>query len=53
VASRQKTTCTKDVPQEFLEKQETGFGELIAVRHCASIQGVEGWLGHHAETSRL
>jgi hypothetical protein len=25
-------TCTKDVPQEFLEKRETGFGELIAVR---------------------
>lgn len=37
-------TCTADVPAEYLETRETGFGEMTAVRHSASIEGVcVGW----------
>lgn len=37
-------TCTEDVPPEYLETRETGFGEMTAVRHSASIEGVQvGW----------
>jgi crotonobetainyl-CoA:carnitine CoA-transferase CaiB-like acyl-CoA transferase len=37
-------TCTADVPNEYLEKTYTGFGDLIAVRHSAAIDGVNvGW----------
>ncbi|KAI9928603.1 hypothetical protein MW887_001818 [Aspergillus wentii] len=37
-------TCTKDVPPEYLETRETGFGEMTYVRHSASIEGVNvGW----------
>ena len=37
-------TCTKDVPEEYLETRETGFGEMTAIRHSASIEGVDvGW----------
>ncbi|KAJ5180268.1 hypothetical protein N7492_003478 [Penicillium capsulatum] len=37
-------TCTNDVPSEYLETRQTGFGEMTAVRHSASIAGVEvGW----------
>ncbi|KAL4985171.1 CoA-transferase family III domain-containing protein [Aspergillus falconensis] len=37
-------TCTSDVPVDFLERRETGFGEMVAVRHSAAIEGVEvGW----------
>ncbi|BAE56244.1 unnamed protein product [Aspergillus oryzae RIB40] len=40
----QDYTCTADVPSEYLETRPTGFGEMTAVRHSASIQGVEvGW----------
>ncbi|KAB8228367.1 hypothetical protein ETB97_004420 [Aspergillus alliaceus] len=40
----QNYTCTADVPREYLETRSTGFGEMTAVRHSASIQGVEvGW----------
>lgn len=36
--------CMADVPAEYLETRDTGFGEMTAVRHSASIQGVEvGW----------
>lgn len=35
---------TKDVPEQFLEARETGFGSMVAVRHSASIDGVGvGW----------
>lgn len=34
----------KDVPEEFLETRKTGFGDMTAVRHSASIEGVSiGW----------
>ena len=37
-------TSTKDVPAEYLETRQTGFGEMTAVRHSASIEGVQvGW----------
>ncbi|KAL3456021.1 CoA-transferase family III domain-containing protein [Aspergillus heterothallicus] len=37
-------TCTSDVPPEYLEIRDTGFGEMVAVRHSAAIEGVEvGW----------
>ncbi|PLB53500.1 beta-N-acetylglucosaminidase [Aspergillus steynii IBT 23096] len=37
-------TCTADVPDEYLETRETGFGVLTAVRHSASIENVQvGW----------
>ncbi|KAL3443596.1 hypothetical protein BJX65DRAFT_320525 [Aspergillus insuetus] len=37
-------TCTSDVPVEYLETRDTGFGEMVAVRHSAAIEGVEvGW----------
>lgn len=37
-------TRTEDVPSEYLETRETGFGDMTAVRHSASIQGVQvGW----------
>jgi hypothetical protein len=37
-------TCTSDVPEEYLETNETGFGEMIAVRHSADIEGLQvGW----------
>lgn len=37
-------TCTDDVPPEYLETRQTGFGDMTAVRHSASIEGVEvGW----------
>lgn len=37
-------TCTKDVPEEYLETRETGFGRMTYVRHSASIEGVNvGW----------
>lgn len=37
-------TCTKDVPEDYLETRETGFGEMTAIRHSASIEGVNvGW----------
>ncbi|CAG8326850.1 unnamed protein product [Penicillium salamii] len=37
-------TCTGDVPEEYLETRETGFGMMTAVRHSASLEGVEvGW----------
>ena len=37
-------TCTQDVPEEYLETRTTGFGEMTAVRHSASLEGVEvGW----------
>lgn len=40
----QDYTCTKDVPQEYLETRETGFGAMTAVRHSAAVDGVEvGW----------
>ncbi|GAB1199041.1 hypothetical protein APSETT444_008374 [Aspergillus pseudonomiae] len=40
----QDYTCTADVPPEYLETRSTGFGEMTAVRHSASIQGVKvGW----------
>jgi hypothetical protein len=40
----QDFTCTKDVPGEYLETRETGFGEMTAIRHSASIEGVNvGW----------
>lgn len=33
-----------DVPEEYLETRETGFGQMKAVRHSAKIQGTEvGW----------
>ncbi|KAJ5765441.1 hypothetical protein N7520_005000 [Penicillium odoratum] len=33
-----------DVPVEYLETRDTGFGEMTAVRHSGSIQGVRvGW----------
>ncbi|KAJ5669278.1 hypothetical protein N7462_010348 [Penicillium macrosclerotiorum] len=33
-----------DVPEEYLETRQTGFGEMTAVRHSASIEGVTvGW----------
>ncbi|KAE8153961.1 CoA-transferase family III domain-containing protein [Aspergillus avenaceus] len=36
--------CAADVPEEYLETKPTAFGEMTAVRHSASIQGVEiGW----------
>ena len=40
----QDYTSTKDVPAEYLETRQTGFGEMTAVRHSASIEGVQvGW----------
>jgi hypothetical protein len=37
-------TCTSDVPGEYLETRDTGFGEMIAVRHSADIEGLQvGW----------
>ncbi|KAL4881371.1 beta-N-acetylglucosaminidase [Aspergillus karnatakaensis] len=37
-------TCTNDVPEEFLETRDSGFGALTAVKHSASIEGVAvGW----------
>ncbi|KAL2855391.1 CoA-transferase family III domain-containing protein [Aspergillus pseudoustus] len=37
-------TCTADVPGEFLETRDTGFGVMTSVRHSASIEGVRvGW----------
>jgi hypothetical protein len=37
-------TCTNDVPEDYLETRETGFGKMVAIRHSASIEGVEvGW----------
>ncbi|PYI30072.1 CAIB/BAIF family enzyme [Aspergillus indologenus CBS 114.80] len=36
--------CTADVPEEFLETRASGFGDLTAVRHAVSIEGVAvGW----------
>ncbi|KAL4897778.1 CoA-transferase family III domain-containing protein [Aspergillus ambiguus] len=36
--------CTSDVPAEYLERRQTGFGEMTAVRHSASIEGAQvGW----------
>lgn len=33
-----------DVPPEFLETRDTGFGSMTAVRHAASVEGCEvGW----------
>ncbi|KAL4894305.1 CoA-transferase family III domain-containing protein [Aspergillus ambiguus] len=40
----QDYACTNDVPGEYLETRETGFGRMTAIRHSASIEGVEvGW----------
>lgn len=40
----QDFTCTKDVPEAYLETRETGFGQMTAVRHSASIENVNvGW----------
>jgi hypothetical protein len=40
----QDFACTADVPEEYLETKDTGFGRMTAVRHSASIEGVEvGW----------
>ncbi|KAL2784104.1 hypothetical protein BJX66DRAFT_348642 [Aspergillus keveii] len=37
-------TCTSDVPGEYLESRGTGFGEMVAVRHSADIEGLQvGW----------
>lgn len=37
-------TSPKDVPEEYLETRKTGFGDMTAVRHSASIEGVNvGW----------
>jgi crotonobetainyl-CoA:carnitine CoA-transferase CaiB-like acyl-CoA transferase len=37
-------TCLADVPEEYLETRQTGFGEITFVRHSASVEGVEvGW----------
>ncbi|KAL2802934.1 CoA-transferase family III domain-containing protein [Aspergillus granulosus] len=37
-------TSTKNVPGEFLETRSTGFGEMVAVRHSADIEGLSvGW----------
>lgn len=37
-------TCSEDVPPEYLETRETGFGQMTAVRHSASIEGLQvGW----------
>lgn len=34
----------EDVPEEFFETRETGFGVMKAIRHSARIEGVEiGW----------
>jgi crotonobetainyl-CoA:carnitine CoA-transferase CaiB-like acyl-CoA transferase len=36
--------CMADVPAEYMETRDTGFGEMTAVCHSGSIQGVEvGW----------
>lgn len=40
----QDFTSTKDVPEQYLETRETGFGKMTAIRHSASLEGVEvGW----------
>ncbi|RAQ67360.1 CAIB/BAIF family enzyme [Aspergillus flavus] len=40
----QDFTCTKDVPEQYLETRDTGFGVMTAIRHSASIEGVDvGW----------
>ncbi|GFF94293.1 formyl-coenzyme A transferase [Aspergillus udagawae] len=37
-------TCLADVPGEYLEMRQTGFGEMTFVKHSAAIDGVEvGW----------
>ncbi|KAL4915053.1 CoA-transferase family III domain-containing protein [Aspergillus aurantiobrunneus] len=37
-------TCTTDVPAEYLETRGTGFGEMTALKHSASIEGLKvGW----------
>lgn len=37
-------TCTTDVPAEYLETRATGFGEMTALKHSASIEGLNvGW----------
>lgn len=37
-------TSTQDVPEEYLETRKTGFGDMTAVRHSASVEGVKvGW----------
>ncbi|KAL4949482.1 CoA-transferase family III domain-containing protein [Aspergillus filifer] len=37
-------TCTNDVPAEYLETRQTGFGEMIAIKHSAAVEGVKvGW----------
>ncbi|KAJ5902633.1 hypothetical protein N7495_003161 [Penicillium taxi] len=36
--------CMADVPAQYLETRDSGFGEMTALRHSASIEGVEvGW----------
>lgn len=33
-----------DIPPEYLEARATGFGHMMAVKHCAKIDGCEvGW----------
>lgn len=32
-------TCTDDVPSEYLEARQTGFGAMTAVQHSAFIEG--------------
>jgi hypothetical protein len=42
--TRRDYTCTADVPVEYLETRETGFGVMTAVKHSAAIEGVQvGW----------
>ncbi|KAL4916557.1 hypothetical protein BDW62DRAFT_202545 [Aspergillus aurantiobrunneus] len=37
-------TCATDVPAEYSEMRETGFGVMIAVKHLASIEMLHvGW----------
>lgn len=37
-------TKLEDVPVDFLEVRETGFGQMRAVKHCAAVDGCEvGW----------
>lgn len=36
--------CPADVPEQYLETRETGFGEMTFVKHSAAVEGVEvGW----------
>ncbi|PKX91956.1 CAIB/BAIF family enzyme [Aspergillus novofumigatus IBT 16806] len=37
-------TCLADVPEQYLQTRQTGFGEMTFVRHSAAVEGVEvGW----------